>query len=70
MSEEDKVISTPTVSGVDPTLADLRSKIAEMTMYMTSKAYARLSQKSKFKKILDYNMLVQVEHKLSSSLGY
>lgn len=68
MTDEDKFIMAPKKEPsvyVDPTLRDLQNKIVEMTEEFTTAEFAKLSPKKKLQKILDYNMLVQVEVKLS-----
>ena len=50
----------------DLTLHDVKVKIVQMTRELMSKRFARLSKKTKLAKVLDYNMLIQVEIKLSN----
>lgn len=45
-------------------LKDLQEKIVELTLEMSTKKFARLSQKTKLKRLIDYNLLVALEVKL------
>lgn len=45
-------------------LKDLQEKIAELTLEMSTKKFARLSQKTKLKRLIDYHLLVTLEVKL------
>ena len=70
MTEEDQYITDRVTVDVeepvdDGILRDLKVKIIEMTKEIISKRFARLSGDTKLKKILDYNMLVQIETRLS-----
>lgn len=53
---------------VDPVLADLQDKIVKMTLEFATKRFARLSTKTKLERVLDYNMLVQIETRLLNAL--
>jgi len=64
----ESVNEIPNLCNVDPILKKIQLKILEMTLEFTTKRFARLSQKTKMKKILDYNMLIQIELKLANRI--
>ena len=72
MNEDEIVMNAPeninTTDTQDPIVSDLRQKIAELTIEMTRKKFARLSQKTKLKRLLDYNLLVVIETKIEKIL--
>jgi hypothetical protein len=66
MTKKDKVIKTQTQEEIDGTILAFREKLAEQILYIASPKFAKLSLKTKCKKLLEYNLLVKVEAKLLS----
>ena len=70
MTKKDTIITNPLVENNNPLLDDLKEQIAEQILYMASPKFAKLTKKTKCKKILKYNLLVKIEAKLSNEIPH